>query len=233
MGTVYNTNVVTDGLVACWDAGNRKSYPGAGTTWTDVAGGNNGTVENDASFDSDNMGSLDFDGTDAYVTVPYKAGFDVVAVTLLAWVNIDGDNSGYDDIFRKNYDISGAHFSHSYGAQITPAGRFHFNIRVSSGTSALDSSLDVSDATWTFLGGTYDGTTIRSYKNNEVGSTSTSVSGDLVADTENALIASTQRTNEDARPEYKGKIALIQIYNRALTAAEVLQNYNATKGRFT
>ena len=82
------------------------------------------------------------------------------------------------------------------------------------------------------LGGTYDGTTIRSYKNNEVGSTSTSVSGDLVADTENALIASTQRTNEDARPEYKGKIALIQIYNRALTAAEVLQNYDAMRYRF-
>ena len=81
MGTVYNTNVVTDGLVACWDAGNRKSYPGAGTTWTDVAGGNNGTVENDASFDSDNMGSLDFDGTDAYVTVPYKAGLHLVALS--------------------------------------------------------------------------------------------------------------------------------------------------------
>ena len=46
MGTSYNTNIVTDGLVGCWDAGNRRSYPGAGATWTDLAGGNNGTLTN-------------------------------------------------------------------------------------------------------------------------------------------------------------------------------------------
>ena len=38
MGAVASTNIVTDALVGCWDAGNRISYPGAGTTWTDVGG---------------------------------------------------------------------------------------------------------------------------------------------------------------------------------------------------
>ncbi len=46
MGTVYNTNVVSDGLVSCWDAANKRSYPGTGTTWTDVVGGNNATLTN-------------------------------------------------------------------------------------------------------------------------------------------------------------------------------------------
>ena len=46
MGAVASTNIVTDALVGCWDAGNRISYPGAGTTWTDVVGGNNGTLTN-------------------------------------------------------------------------------------------------------------------------------------------------------------------------------------------
>ena len=228
MAAIVAPNIVTDGLVACWDAGNRKSYPGAGTTWTDVAGGNNGTVENDASFDSDNMGSLDFDGTDAYVTVPYKAGFDVVAVTLLAWVNIDGDNSGYDDIFRKNYDTSGSN-SHSYGIQVAPNGSLAFNIRVASGTSGLDSGEDLSDDTWTFIAGTYDGTTMRTYKDDSVGATSTSVSGDLVSSADIALIGASKRSGNT---EMKGNIASVRIYNRALSAAEVMDNYNKTKGRF-
>ena len=41
MGLVHNTNVVSDGLVCCWDAANKRSYPGAGTTWTDLVGRQN------------------------------------------------------------------------------------------------------------------------------------------------------------------------------------------------
>ncbi len=46
MGTAYNTNVVTDDLIGCWDAGNRRSYPTTGTVLTDLAGGVNGTLTN-------------------------------------------------------------------------------------------------------------------------------------------------------------------------------------------
>ena len=69
MGAGSN-NIITDGLIACWDAGNRRSYPGAGATWTDLVGGNNGTLENEGdglSFDSAHGGSIVFDGTDDYV----------------------------------------------------------------------------------------------------------------------------------------------------------------------
>ena len=46
------------------DAANKKSYPGTGTTWSDLAGSNNGTLTNGPTFDSGNGGSMDFDGTD-------------------------------------------------------------------------------------------------------------------------------------------------------------------------
>ena len=71
MGLVHHPNVVTDGLVGCWDAGNRRSYPGAGTTWTGLVGGYNGTLENgddgSLTFDPAKGGSLNFDGTDDYI----------------------------------------------------------------------------------------------------------------------------------------------------------------------
>ena len=67
MGRVIGPNIVNDGLVSCWDVGNRASYPGAGTTWTDLAGTDDGVVTNGGSFDSANMGSLVLDGTNDYI----------------------------------------------------------------------------------------------------------------------------------------------------------------------
>jgi len=63
MGTTYNPAIVTDGLVFCVDAANKRSYPGTGTTWTDLVGGNNGTLINSVSFDASNGGSLQTDAS--------------------------------------------------------------------------------------------------------------------------------------------------------------------------
>jgi len=58
----YNPAIVRDGLVLCLDAANRKSYPGSGTTWTDLSGrGNTGTLTNGPTYSSSNGGSLGFD----------------------------------------------------------------------------------------------------------------------------------------------------------------------------
>ena len=67
MGIKYNPRVVTDGLVFCVDAASKRSYLGTGTTWTDLAGSNNGTLTNGPTFSSDNGGSIVFDGSDDYV----------------------------------------------------------------------------------------------------------------------------------------------------------------------
>ena len=56
MGLGHSPRIVTDGLVLCLDAANARSYPGTGTTWTDMKGGNNGTLANSPTFN--NNGSL-------------------------------------------------------------------------------------------------------------------------------------------------------------------------------
>ena len=67
----YGPTVVTDGLVLALDAADRNSYPGSGTTWTDLSGnGNNGTLDNSVTYTSNNGGGLSFDGTDEIVLLP-------------------------------------------------------------------------------------------------------------------------------------------------------------------
>ena len=58
--------IVTNGLVFYADSADRTSYPGYGTTWRDLSGGNNGTLTNGPTFNSGNGGSIAFDGTDDY-----------------------------------------------------------------------------------------------------------------------------------------------------------------------
>ena len=74
MGLSHSPNIVTDGLVLCLDAANRRSYPGSGNSWLDLSGnGNNGTFGSGTAaptFSSGNGGSLVFDGSNDYVEVP-------------------------------------------------------------------------------------------------------------------------------------------------------------------
>ncbi len=69
MAHFHSPRIITDGLVLALDAANQKSYPGSGTTWSDLSGnGNNGTLTNGPTFDSGNNGSIIFDGVDDYIT---------------------------------------------------------------------------------------------------------------------------------------------------------------------
>lgn len=69
MATTYNPRIVTDGLVLYLDAANPQSYPGSGTTWTDLSrNGNHGTLTNGPTFNSNNRGSIVFDGVNDYVS---------------------------------------------------------------------------------------------------------------------------------------------------------------------
>ena len=103
MGLVHHTNIVTDGLVACWDAGNRRSYPGTGTSWTALGAGSAGTLANTPSFVDGKMGYITFDGTDDYAefqldTMTLSEGSSGSAYdesTIVLWVQWGpGDTNG-------------------------------------------------------------------------------------------------------------------------------------------
>ena len=97
MGFYRGPNIVKDGLVLHLDAANYKSYPGSGTTWSDLSGnGNNGTLTNGPTFDSGNRGSIVFDGSNdfVYLSNPSSLAFGTGDFSIEIWCNPDSINEG-------------------------------------------------------------------------------------------------------------------------------------------
>ena len=225
MAVGYNPRVVTDGLVLALDAGNTKSYPGSGTTWTDLSGnGNTGTLESGVGFDSDYGGSLSFDGTDEYATGNITLG--ITNVSINCWVNIS--TTSKKGAFLKvgggatGYAIGvGNDTMDSNGNEIIglfPNIRWiETNINYGTGwkyvTLVLNASSVPSIYVNSILIGSYSGT-------NPISPTSFYYIGRNIGDEPTGARA------------FNGNISQVSIYNRALTASEVEQNYNALKGRY-
>ena len=228
MGVAYNSRIVTDGLVLCLDAANRKSYPTTGTVWTDLSGnGNNGTLTNmdGTNFDSANGGSLEFNGSNEFVPIG-STGFPTSnsAGTLSAWA-------------RTNTITGGFVFIVSYGGSTTNAARF-LGITNTSGGNPIPCSFlfggyanDITASgvplnTWFNMAGVYTGTNASMYVNGVLVSGPTAKSWNT--NSGNANIGRQTNGNE----YWNGNISQVSIYNRALTAAEIAQNYDALKGRY-
>lgn len=215
MSTIGGPNIVEDGLVLSLDAANTKSYPGSGTTWSDLSGnGNNGTLTNGPTFDSANLGSIVFDGVNDFVALPSintNSNF-----TLNFWTKRSSNSNptlfsgntttGYLQIRNGDTNIS---FVKSFIAELGNFG--------SSTATTLNLIYNILI--------TKSGTTFSAYVNGDFKNTLT------VTETFTTTSPSLGINSSNSEP-YTGNIYQFSVYNRALTASEVLQNYNATKGRF-
>jgi len=214
MATQYSFGkIVTNGLVLCLDAADRNSYVSGSTTWRDVAGSNNGTLTNGPTFNSSNGGSIVFDGVNDYTNLGNPSSLNILTFTICVWAR-SSTFTDYQNVIFKGDTIKG-----QYGIVITSTGDW----AVQPNTVFLGDLITLN--TWNFFTGTYDGTKITAYRNGiQKGqySISQTNSGNIVT-----IGADTVNTRY-----FNGNIALTQIYNRALTATEVLQNYNAQKSRF-
>jgi len=217
-----NSNIVTDGLVLCLDAADKNSYPGSGTTWTDLSGeGNNGTLTSGPTYSSDNGGAIVFDGNNDYVDCGNSSIFDVGNnITVNVWFYVDSISS-YPAIVAKVLN------DYSLGWEVAnSSGTFRVTLRPSATLVNLVAGT-LSVGNWYMGTMTFDNTTARLYLNGvQTGSTT---SGGPVT------LNSTQPLTIGRRIQgsyYDGNIAQVSIYNRELTAAEVKQNFNALRHRF-
>ena len=235
MGTAYNTNVVTDGLKGCWDAGNRRSYPTTGTTWTDLAGGVQGTLENEdddaLNFNSSKGGYFEFDGTDGRVDCG-DAGVDNDLIvdwgklTVCVWaLAIQSSQTSYGLV-----QIAGRP---AFELSIAPPSHQKFIWATIDGTS-LTADVGSMDPYWgewahyavRWVTGTDN---YRLYINGEVIKTGTFNDTHISPGSNPPLYFAYRGTGKCL----EGNIGSVYIYDRALSDAEIKQNYNATKGRFS
>ena len=220
-GFANNAPIVTDGLVFYVDAGNSNSYPGSGTTWSDLAGSNDSTLTNGPTFDSGNGGSIVFDGTNDSVIVSNISTNDFSGeATLLCWLACNSNTPSTDQtgIFGWGSSSTRSHYPWTNGSAYFDTFR---NARVDDfSLSSLDRTTPHLLAITTKSGGNWN-----LYQNTTVVKTVTAESA-IVWD--NATIGA---NGNDPR-RFQGKFFAFSIYNRELSPTEVLQNYNALKNRF-
>ena len=221
----------TNGLVLCLDAADKNSYPGSGTTWTDVSGyRNNGTLTNGPTFSNTNGGTIVFDGTDDYISIPDSTTVNpnTGSFTILAWVNSDPSNGGdgWDLWVAKRSTSTNGYY---IGALVGNGMRFVVGNNLDSRTDTP--FIGFSYNTWTMVTAVLDLNlnTQTIIRNNFEETASTTPSGGTYANTVNLNIGA---DFNGANYQVNGKIATVRLYNRALTATEISQNYNATKSRF-
>jgi hypothetical protein len=216
--------IVLDGLVLYLDAGVTLSYPGTGTTWTDVNGLgtiNNGTLINGVGYSSANSGSIVFDGVDDQINATaINVGTNF---TVNVWAKVTSTT--------RMILLSNAYLYTTNKGFLFNVGNNGTDLFLALGQDQqyrVSSNGYVSANTWFCASTTFDGTTIKLYYNG-------------VETTYQATVGSISTLVYDANPLYLGKgtydifqgnIAISQMYNRALSAAEITQNYNAQKGRF-
>ena len=218
-GFANNAPIVTDGLVFYVDAGNSKSYPGSGTTWTDLVGSNDGTLTNGPTYDSGNGGSVVFDGGNDYASIGYTqpAQSSTTSFTWSIWIYLPaGGHNNNDVIFGNRYGPQNLQF-----IKITPTSWEYY----SGGGENI--SYNVPDNQWLNLCVVKDQGTHYYYSNgSQVGTRSSTRS--VVA---NPVFMAADAYN-GVKESANVKFATAMIYEKGLSASEVLQNYNALKNRF-
>ncbi len=231
--SAYIGDVVKNGLVLYLDAANSKSYVSGSNTWFDLSGnGNNGTLTNGPTFSSDRKGIITFDGVNDYVTVAHSTSIvPTDQITISSWVNTDWQTTNSVRILSKTQaggwqlSINDAPTANQVGMTIHIGGSYRY--------ATVDKSTITSG--YHHIVGTFDGRFVKLYidsslvVNTDLGSTLS-----LTYSTNNHLVIGAEPGTGTAIDGYyiNANIAQVSIYNRALSSAEILENYNSTKGRF-
>jgi hypothetical protein len=240
MAYFHSPRIVTDGLVLALDAGNTKSYPGSGTNWVDLSKKNpNLSLLNGTTYSSVNGGTIVFDGTNDLVrATSFSADTPNDSLSVFCWIYPTN---------LSNYNSSGTFFNwiiNKRTGNLTPRDWQFLSSNSKLSVNIYDAS-DTSISSHTASNGTY---TLQLNKWQYVGFTTSGINGGNLDTYYNGQLnlQSTLSGNRSKREldmdigkagwtgsfYWTGNMATVFIYNRNLTAIEILQNYNATKGRY-
>ena len=223
--------IVKSNLVLDLDAGNLNSYPGTGNTWIDLTGnGYNGTLINNPIFDYENGGCILFDGTAQWVslgTLPTGLRF-TNNFTINIWLRFT-NLAGSQSIFSCN-ENAGYGIVANYTVPNRVQTRFWINNNFTPTAGQLTSAFNTTS--WFNITATFNGTNVIFYRN---GALIQSVSDPGIItypSIQPVLIGANPTGASTAQYYFKGRISQVQLYDRALSLQEIVQNYDTMKGRY-
>tara|TARA_R110000782_G_scaffold91229_1_gene174472 strand:- start:58 stop:753 length:696 start_codon:yes stop_codon:yes gene_type:complete len=229
MATVYSPKIVTDGLVFCIDAADRKSYPGTGTTWSDRSGnGHNLTLTNGPIFTFANGGIIDFDGSNDYSKTTDVIIASPTSLTIGGWFKKNGNGGSFETALHHGTSTSVGGSSYWFGFDNVNIITGTIGANAGSGWAAGRTDITAVLGVWYHLISTWDGTTVRTYLDGILKKT-------YSRSTYSSLTTPTRVGSSGDGTGYlmNGSVANVFISkNKYFTHEEVLQNYNATKDRF-
>ncbi len=226
------TGIISDGLVFNTDPANRASYSQTGTIATDTVGNLTGSLTNGVSFSNTNEGIFVLDGSDDYIDYGDVLDFDRLdAFSIGCWFK--RERSGVSEFLVAKQESGGDYRGYTF---ILPADDDYLTIvfrnTLTTNRLIVDGTTAITDTNWHYGVVTHDGSSATSgIKIYLDGSDDTGVvNGTLSGTTVNSIPLQIGARNNGFC--FDGNIASTHIYNRALSANEVLHNYNALKNRF-
>lgn len=217
----YNASIVRNGLVLHLDAANPKSYPGSGTTWTDLSGnGNNGAFTNSPTYLDAAKGQIAFDGVDDYITVQNSSSLNPANSTLICWARSNTElwnNNGFlmskRDVFVMHPNANAKSVSYYY--------------RLNNAWAA-ESVTPEDVVQWNMYAYSWDGSVLAAYLNGNFVRSGTKTGPLNTSDTGVMTIG-----RDDGTGRYmNGAVSSCMMYNRALSDLEIRQNFEALRGRY-
>jgi hypothetical protein len=228
-------NIVTNGLVLNLDAANPRSYPQPynGTTWQNIAPVSSsltGSLVNGPLFSTSGSGCITFDGVDDSVDLGNILFNSASATTIDMWVNFPSMSGGRYPMAKGSFG-DGSAFTFAMITGFGPSGGGSSYIRFSMGNQYSVNSTNIEYGSliwnqWYNFTFTYDGAFVTGYRNAS-NAISSPLSGSLYTSTTPIYLGRSKYGNYS-----NSNISSFKIYNRALSASEVLQNFNATRARF-
>jgi len=218
-------NIVTNGLIVSLDAGFVGSYPTTGSTWYDLSGNaSNGALINGPTFTSSNSGSIITDAIDDTIQINYNFT-QHSTITINFFANSSYNNNSMIWSMGSSgpdwYNVGGTMGYNSYGSDT-----YGFSSTQISNLGLVNN--------WRLMTMTY--TQNSPVSNNKVYVNGIEQPTSQQLNSTNGMGFGNQinfaSAFSNASYNLSATIGYISIYNRALTAAEVLQNFNALKGRF-
>ena len=216
------------GLILALDAANTKSYPGSGTTWTDIsANGRVGTLTNGPTYNSANSGSITFTAASSN-SVLLTGSTTVSQATFTVWLRRNGSQNDYAGILFTRGGVSSSTSGLSFFSTVNNLA-YNWNNAVAS--YSFNSGLTVPDGVWCMAALSLTSTAATLYLCQSSGTTSAT---NTLAHSSTTFDGLKLGWDGTASSRYmNGSIASAHLYNRALSASEIQQNFNALRGRFS
>ncbi len=230
MSYSYGKSIVTDGLVFYVDAANGNSYSGSGSTFSDLVGSDDVTLYNTPTYSSDNGGIFSFDGVNEGAQTSTSTTLLDGPMSIDAWVK--PQTTGADGAVIGNWQQPNENFLLWWDIGVTPnfraIARTSPSVVVTTSESATRGTLNA----WNHVGVTWDSTNLKIYLNGTLQETVSTGTMSTPGSYRANIGADWSGTPGSSSRNLNGDIAAVKVYNRVLSADEVLQNYNALKNRF-